>query len=285
MSVLDPRLTPARKDLAASHLEGQVEAERFVDPIEYQAIDPVLPIRRGPDRLAGMDDQLLFGDGFAVLDERDGWAWGYSRADGYVGWVEVSGLSRELHPVDRKVVALRTYAFSEPDFKSPPAALISLNAGFQSGRTEGRFVEAANLGWVVSDHCAPLDYAAADFVAVAEGFLGAPYLWGGKESLGLDCSGLVQMALVAAGIAAPRDADQQEGFLKARWGDVTGDRARERGDVVFWPGHVGIMTDSEHLLHANAHTMDTTLEPFAEAEARIRQKENPVRMIARPPAV
>jgi len=284
VSVLDPRITPARPDLAASHLEGQVEAERFVDPVDYQAVDPVLPIRRGPDRLAGMDDQLLFGDVFAVLEERDGWGWGFSRADGYVGWVEMSGLSREVDTVDRKIIALRTYAFSEPDFKSPPAALISLNASFHSGAQTGRFIEAANLGWIVSDHTASLDHAAPDFVAVAESFLAAPYLWGGKESLGLDCSGLLQMALVAAGIDAPRDADQQEQFLKARWRDVTQDTERARGDVVFWPGHVGVMTDSEFFLHANAYTMDTTLEPFAEAEQRIREKENPVRTIMRPPA-
>jgi len=120
------------------------------------------------------------------------------------------------------------------------------------------------------------------YVAVAEAFLGTPYLWGGKESLGLDCSGLLQMALAAAGVVAPRDADQQEAFLQEIWRDVTSEPDRRRGDVVFWPGHVGIMTDSEHLLHANAHTMDTTLEDFREAEARIAAKENPVRSIFRP---
>jgi cell wall-associated NlpC family hydrolase len=176
---------------------------------------------------------------------------------------------------------LRTYAFSEPDIKSEPDCLLSLNALISAGQRRGRFVEARGIGWVIEAHTGALDDAAGDFVAVAEAFLGTPYLWGGKESVGLDCSGLTQMALRAAGIEVPRDTDQQERALKAMWRDVTGNPERERGDIVFWPGHVGIMTDSEHLLHANASSMDTTLEPFADAEARIREAENPVRTIVR----
>lgn len=283
MSQLDPRLTAARPDLASAELKGQVEAERFVEPLHHQAICAAVPIRKAPDPSAAMDDQLLAGDVFAVLDQQEGWAWGQSRADGYVGWVEMACLSPDLRPVDRKVTVLRTYAFSEPSIKSVPNHLLSLNAGFTAGRREGRFVEAVGLGWVIEAHAAPLEAMAGDFVAVAEAFLGAPYLWGGKESLGLDCSGLVQMSLQASGQAIGRDADQQEAALKAVWRDVTDNPERERGDVVFWPGHVGIMTDSEHFLHANASTMDVTLEPFAEAEARIRAAENPVRAIYRQP--
>lgn len=283
MSQLDPRLTAARPDLASAELKGQVEAERFVEPVDHQAVCAAAPIRKAPDPSAAMDDQLLAGDIFAVLEERDGWAWGQSRADGYVGWVETSCLSREIRPVDHKIAVLRTYAFSEPSIKSVPNHLLSLNARFTAGRREGRFVEAVGLGWVIEAHAAPVDEMAGDFVAVAEAFLGAPYLWGGKESLGLDCSGLVQMSLQAAGQAIARDADQQEAALKAAWRDVTDDPERRRGDIVFWPGHVGIMTDSEHFLHANASTMDVTLEPFVDAEARIRAAENPVRAIYRRP--
>lgn len=281
MSVLDNRLTPARPDLAASHLKGQVEAERFVEPVDMQAIIPSTFIRRSPGLDGAVDDQLLAGDIFAVLEEREGWAWGFSRTDGYVGWVEMSGLSSTIHLADHRINVLRTYAFSKPDLKSKPNMLLSMNARFKAGQIVDRYVEAEGLGWVFSEHVQPLTEVASDFVAVAEAFLGAPYLWGGKESLGLDCSGLVQMSLEAVGITVPRDADQQEAFLKARWSDVTKDEARQRGDVVFWPGHVGIMTDSEHLLHANAHTMDVTLEPFSEAEKRIREKENPVSGIFR----
>tara|TARA_R110002051_G_scaffold259449_5_gene319164 strand:+ start:252086 stop:252937 length:852 start_codon:yes stop_codon:yes gene_type:complete len=282
LPALDPRLTPARPDLAAAHLKGQVEAERFVEPVDRQAIAASVPIRRTPEPHGAVDDQLLAGDIFALLEEKDGWGWGYSRADGFVGWVELLALSEDVEPVDHRVTALRTYAFSEPDLKSEPNLLLSLNCSFRAGRRESRYVEAIGLGWVFTPHAAPLDEHADDFVAVAESFLGAPYLWGGKESLGLDCSGLVQMALLATGIPVPRDSDQQEAHLAASWTDVTQSPTRERGDVVFWPGHVGIMTDSEHLLHANGHWMDVTLEAFDEAEQRIREGHAPVRKIFRP---
>ncbi len=281
MSHLDPRLTPARPDLAAAHLKGQVEAARFVEPVDYQSVIAAAPIRRAPAPDGAMDDQVLAGEVFAVLEARNGWGWGFSRAGGYVGWVDLAGFSTTVRQPDRRITALRTYAFSKPDIKSAPRHLLSLNALVSTGAREGRFIEAEGLGWVVEAHTGAPDDHAGDFVAVAESFLAAPYLWGGKESLGLDCSGLVQMALRAAGIDVPRDADQQEAALKAAWQDVTGDEVRERGDIVFWPGHVGIMVDSEHLLHANAGFMDVTLELFSEAEARIREKENPVRSIVR----
>ena len=281
MPVMDPRLTPARPDLAAAHLKGLVEAERFVEPVLWQCAIAAAPIRRTPAADGAMDDQLLAGEQFAVLDQLDGWAWGYAKSSGYVGWVDLAGLSSKTQNPDRRITVLRTYGFSRPDMKSAPVVLLSLNSGISTGEREASFVHAGDLGWIHEAHTAPIDQTASDFVAVAEAFLGAPYLWGGKESLGLDCSGLLQMALVATGVPAPRDADQQEDFLRDSWQDVTGDVGRQRGDVVFWPGHVGIMTDSEHLLHANAHTMDTTLESFREAEARIADKENPVRSIFR----
>lgn len=284
MSEMDHRLTPARADIAASFLKGKVSAQRYVDPVDRRCIAPSAAIRREASATAGMDDQVLYGEEFAVLEERDGWCWGFSRADGYVGWVEASALSAETLEADRKITAVRTYLFPEPNFKKPPLALLNLNARFAAGAVEGRFVEARGAGWLAAEHTAPLSEFAGDFVAVAEAHLGAPYLWGGKESLGLDCSGLVQMALAASDVHVPRDADQQEAALKAMWSDVTAHAERQRGDIVFWPGHVGIMIDSEHLLHANAFTMDVTLEPFAEAEARIREAENPVRTIVRPPA-
>lgn len=282
MPPLDPRLTPARPDLAAAHLKGQVESARFVEPVNRQTITASAAIRRTPEPHGAVDDQLLAGDVFAVLEEKDGWAWGYSRADGFVGWVELLALSEEVEAVDHRVTALRTYAFSEPDLKSEPNLLLSLNSSFRAGRRESRYVEAVGLGWVFTGHCAPLDEIAGDYVAVAESFVGAPYLWGGKESLGLDCSGLVQMALLATGMAIPRDSDQQEAYLAGCWIDVTAVAERQRGDIVFWPGHVGIMTDSEHFLHANGHWMDVTLEAFDETERRIRAGHAPVRAIFRP---
>ncbi|MCW5724892.1 MAG: C40 family peptidase [Maricaulaceae bacterium] len=280
MTSPDPRLTPARGDIAAAHLRGVVQAERYVEPADHTVIACCAPIRRAPNADAPMDDQALFGETFAVLEEKHGWGWGFSRADGYVGWADMAALGPAAPPPTHRVVALRTYLYAEPDLKSPPRRLISLNAKLRPGRTEGRFADTGQ-GWVFAGHIAPLDDHEADFAAVAEQFLGTPYLWGGKESVGLDCSGLLQMALEAAGVSIPRDSDQQEQALSGRWTVIAADAPKRRGDVVFWPGHVGIMLDEAQLLHANAHHMQTAVEPLAEAVARISARGLDVRTVAR----
>lgn len=276
----DPRLTPARPDLAAAHLEGTVQAERFAEPVPRAAIVPAAPIRKAPARGAPMDDQLLFGDRFDVYEEKDGWVWGQAQSDSYVGYVRADQLAEPGPPPDHKIVSLRSYAFSQPDIKSRPNMLLSLNARLVVSEREGRFVRDARAGWIIADDTAPLDAAAPDHAGTAERFLGAPYLWGGKESLGLDCSGLVQMALAASGIAAPRDSDLQEklGEPVEIAEDLSG---LKRGDLVFWAGHVGIMLDEARLIHANAHHMRTEIEPLAAAAARIAEAGTPVRSIRR----
>lgn len=276
-----PRLLPARPDLAAAHLEGIVEAERFVEPVDMQVTAGVTAIRRAPRDDGPMDTQALFGETFAVLEERGGWAWGFSRHDGYVGWIDMAALSQPVAPVTHRVSALRTYLFSEPDLKSAPHCLLSMNSKIAAGEREGRFLSANGRGWVFEGHLAAKDAFAADFVAVAEQFTGAPYLWGGKESLGLDCSGLVQTALEAAGINVLRDTDMQEAEFAERFTPVAADAPRQRGDIVFWQGHVGIMTDSDHLLHANATYMATVTEPVAETEKRAAISDSPVTSVIR----
>lgn len=276
----DPRLTPARPDLAAAHLKGTVQAERFAEASPRAAIVPAAPIRKAPDEDAPMDDQLLFGDRFDVYEEKDGWAWGQAQGDSYVGYVRSRQLAEPGPPPDLKITALRSYAFSQPDIKSRPEMLLSLNARLTVSERQGRFVRDARAGWIIAGDTAPLDAAEPDYAGAAERFLGAPYLWGGKESLGLDCSGLVQMALAAACIAAPRDSDLQEtlGEPVEIAGDLTG---LKRGDLVFWAGHVGVMLDPARLIHANAHHMRTEIEPLTTAAARIAERGTPVRSIRR----
>jgi cell wall-associated NlpC family hydrolase len=276
-----PRLLPARPDLAAAHLRGEVEAKRFVEPVDMQVTAGVTAIRREPRDDGPMDTQALFGEGFAVLEERDGWAWGFSRHDGYVGWVDLSALSQPVAAPTHRVTALRTYLFSEPDLKSAPICLLSMNAKIAAGESQGRFVDVGGRGWVFEEHLAPLDQSAGDFVAIAEQFVGAPYLWGGKESLGLDCSGLIQTSLEAAGLAVTRDTDMQEAEFAERFTCIAVDAPRQRGDVVFWKGHVGIMTDADHVLHANATFMATIREPVAETERRAVESGSPVTSVIR----
>lgn len=276
-----PRLLPARSDLAAAHLKGQVEAERFVNPVDMQVSAGVTAIRREPRDDGEMDQQLLFGESFAILEERDGWAWGFSRHDGYVGWVDMAALSSHVQTGTHRIFALRTYLFSQPDLKSAPHCLLSMNAKIADGERRGRFVNANGRGWVFEGHLVPLDHAEPDYVAVAERFVGAPYLWGGKESLGLDCSGLVQTSLEAAGIQVTRDTSTQEPEFAERWTLIDTDAPRQRGDIVFWAGHVGLMVSDTHIIHANATFMETTIEPVAETERRAVGNGSPATSVVR----
>lgn len=258
----DARLTLARDGVAARSLEGVVAADRYVETTVRQVVVPSVALRREADVGAEQMDQVLFGELFEVLDEADGWAFGQARRDGYVGWVETSALGAPGPAPTHTVRALRTYGYSGPSIKTAPVGLYSMNALISAEAREGRFVKTSG-GWFVEDHLAPIDTPAADFVEVAERFVGTPYLWGGRESLGLDCSGLVQQALYATGRACPRDTDQQV---------VLGEPADtlRRGDLVFWRGHVAIMINNTDIIHANGNCMAVTIEPLAEAIARTR---------------
>jgi hypothetical protein len=260
--VPDPRLTLARDGIAARSLEGVVPAERYVDTTPRMASVPVTGLRRAASPSAEQLDQLLHGDAFEVLDEADGWAFGKAGRDGYVGYVEAAALGAPGPAPTHAVRALRTYGFSAPSIKSAPTGLFSMNTLLVRDGDEGRFVKTA-AGWFVRDHLAPVADAAADFVAIAESFLGTPYLWGGRTSVGLDCSGLVQQALYASGLPCPRDSDQQA----AMGVGIEPDQLR-RGDLVFWRGHVAIMLDGTRIIHANGNRMAVTIEPLAEAVAR-----------------
>lgn len=261
--MLDPRLTLAREGIAARALEGVVPAERYVETIVRQARVPAAALRREPSASAEQLDQLLFGELFEVLDEADGWAFGQAKRDGYVGYVVADALGAPGAPPTHTVRALRTYGFSAPSIKAAPVGLYSLNVLVTEEGREGRFVKTSG-GWFVEEHLAPVGEHAADHVAVAERFVGAPYQWGGRESLGLDCSGLVQQALYAGGRECPRDSDQQ-----AVLGAPVEAEALRRGDLVFWRGHVATMTSATKIVHANAFHMMVVIEPLAEAVARI----------------
>jgi hypothetical protein len=258
----DARLTLVRDGVAARSLEGIVPATRYVDTTMRQASVPSTGLRRAPQADAEQMDQLLFGELFEVLDETDGWAFGQARRDGYVGYVEASALTAPGAPPTHAVRALRTYGYSGPSIKTAPVGLYSMNALFAVEAREGRFVKTSG-GWVIEEHLRPLEQPAGDFVAVAEQFAGTPYFWGGRESLGLDCSGLVQQALYAAGRTCPRDSDQQ-----AALGEAIAPDQLTRGDLVFWRGHVAIMINGSDIIHANGNRMAVTVEPLAEAIAR-----------------
>ena len=267
---LDPNLNPFRPDLAAMKLKGLVSADHYVEPTLFQVSAAVAPLRKVPAPDGEQLSQALHGDIIDIYEERDGFGWGQMRSDGYVGWFDMEALSAPVLPVTAKVQVLRTYAFSAPSVRAAPHFLLSLGAQVtELGRQENGFVETARAGWIYAAHLSPLSMFAPDPVAVAEQFLNAPYQWGGVESLGLDCSGLIQTAFKAAGISLPRDSYmQREVGHEVNWdASLTG---LKRGDIVCWKGHVALMTSPTDIIHANGFHMQVVREPLAQAETRIR---------------
>jgi cell wall-associated NlpC family hydrolase len=267
---LDARRNAFRPDLAAAHLEGRVTAERFVKGQQGQILHAAVPMRKLPDAARGLETEALFGEAVTVFDEADGWAWVQLARDGYVGYLPAFAvrIGTPIPPTHR-VQTLGTFVYAVPDIKTPPLMLLPMNALLTVTGGDERFAELQGGVFAIARHLAPIDRPARDFVEIAERFIGTPYLWGGCTRIGIDCSGLVQTSMRAANIGAPRDSDMQREEL-GKPVDVTADYENlERGDLVFWQGHVGIMSDSVMLVHANAHHMMVVAEPLPEAAARI----------------
>ena len=265
----DPRLTPMRADLAAESLRGRIDAPRFVGAMVRSVIASIAPLHRAPDGAAPVETQALFGEGVDVYETREGWAWVQLRRDGYVGYLAADALGAAGVPTHR-VTSLRTHLYPAASVKTPPRLALPMGALLRIDAEARPFARLDGGGFTIASHLAPVEAKADDFVAIAERFLHAPYLWGGRTSEGVDCSGLVQGALAAGGVAAPRDTDMQEAEL----GEALDPRARDlrRGDLVFWKGHVGMLRDGAALLHANGHHMMVVSEPLEEAIRRTQEK-------------
>jgi len=267
----DPRITPARPDLAASHLSGSVRAERFVEGEAFEIGVSHAPLRSAPSQEAMLQTEALKGERMTVYETKDGWAWGQLAGDGYVGFVPGSALRAAGPAATHKVAALRTFVFPGPSIKLPPTETLSFGSRLAIARVDRSFAITAAGGHVSVLHLAPVTTRESDFVAVAERFLGTPYLWGGKTSLGTDCSGLLQLALNACGVPCPRDTDMQEQALGSARPRPHALEQLRRGDLVFWKGHVAIVRDDATVVHANASRhMAVALEPIAEVLPRIR---------------
>jgi len=264
LTELDNRLHAFRRDLADISLRGKVEAETFVEPKIMQVVAPIACVRSRPDRAASFTTQALMGDVVKVFEHGADWSWGQLEKDNYVGYFTSSDLAAPNSVLSHRVCVPATFIYPLADLKSQPATRIFLNSWLEIKTIEGDWAELESGGFVWSGHLADKNSFSNDPVSIAEQFVGVPYLWGGNSADGIDCSALVQQAYRACNLECPRDTDMIE-----RQVGNSGFNSKQRGDLVFWDGHIGMMLDGENMIHANGHHMAVAKENLEQAAERV----------------
>ena len=266
MSNLDPRLNAYRPDIADIRLAGKVKSLEFSEGDITCIIEPRVALRAKPELTAGFITEALLGNRVRVFEVKDGWAWGQMEKDGYVGYIPLDTLSGICLKTTHRVCVPATYIYPRADLKSQPATRIFLNSQLSVDEEVGDWVALAGGGFVYQSHICSANVFSPDPVAMAEQFISVPYLWGGCTHDGLDCSALVQQSYHACGLECPRDTDMIEQAI-----GETGHNSLQRGDLIFWDGHIGMMINAQKMIHTNAHHMRVCVESFDEAENRINK--------------
>lgn len=265
----DPRVVAIRPDLADIAVAGTHFAPHYAAPMMMSGVLPAAAMHGAPSLDSDQTSELLFGEGFALLDLTGGWAWGYSLADHYVGYLAADALTAPIAPTHR-VEMIEAALHSDPDAASGGPAVLPRGA-LVMGQPEGEWLATAH-GYLPLAALVEVGTSVDDPATVAEQMIDSPYAWGGRTAKGIDCSGLVQLAWAAAGVPLPRDSDLQLAALGADKDVDPADLAR--GDLVFFPGHVGIMADDRNIIHASRRWMAVKVEPLADVIARSAAKDH-----------
>lgn len=287
MSTLDHRLHAYKDGLADKRLQDRVEAPAFVDGTLKQVTIAVAPMYRRGSEEAAIDSEVLFGETLRVFEERDGWAWCQADVDDYVGYVPSSALSETIHVATHRVTALLTPLYPKAELRRPPVQRLSFGSRVAIVGTETvrdlDYVVLADGSAIAASHVLPIaESIKTDFVSVCERFIGLPYVWAGRSSLGVDCSGLLQLAMMMTGPCPLRDSDMQEMSIGSELDLSNGLPNLQRGDLIFWKGHVGVASDPDTVLHASGRTMTVLEDPLVEMVERLEGKGLPVTTVRRP---